>query len=103
MDPLDRVTASTLDVLEALLGEPAPTWGLRLIAASGRRPGTVYPILERLERLGWVESGWEQDNGRPGPRRRLYVFTAEGEPAARQLVRERRRPAAATRPTEATA
>ena len=91
MDELTRVTAPTLDVLEHLLDATDPTWGLLLVKATGRPAGTIYPILDRLERLGWVDSEWEVDD-RPGPRRRLYTLTGEAVPVTRRLL-EARRPA----------
>ncbi|OIH96528.1 PadR family transcriptional regulator [Curtobacterium sp. MCBA15_001] len=106
MDPIRRVTAPTLDVLEALLQSDGPTWGLLVIKATGRPAGTVYPILERLERQGWTVSSWDEDTDRSGPRRRLHEFTAEGAVAARELVtaradaaRSAARAAGAARPT----
>jgi PadR family transcriptional regulator, regulatory protein PadR len=86
MDPLTRMTPATLDVLAALLDEPAPTWGLRLVGRTGRPTGSVYPILERLERSGWVSSEWEDDPARTGPRRRLYRLTSDGAEAARSAI-----------------
>lgn len=87
MQPLSRVTAATVDVLASLLDAAGTaTWGLRVIKQSSRPPGTVYPILDRLERAGWVESKWEDDDARPGPRRRLYELTAGGASAARSTV-----------------
>lgn len=99
MEPLSRLTPATADVLAALLAAGEPLWGLRVVHATDRPAGSVYPILERLERAGWVSSAWEDDPARSGPRRRLYVLTAEGTPAAREAVtRVRRAPArAATR------
>lgn len=106
MDSIKRVTAPTVDVLETLLASSDPTWGLLVIKATGRPAGTVYPILERLERQGWIRSSWDDDVDRAGPRRRLYEFTAEGAVAARDLVgaraqasRAAARSAGATRPT----
>lgn len=32
----------------------------------------MYPILDRLESLGWVASAWEDDTSRQGARRRYY-------------------------------
>ena len=90
MEPLSRVTPATLDVLGALLDASAPVWGLRLVKATGRPAGSVYPILERLERAGWVDSSWEDDAQRPGPRRRLYRPTPDGAVAARALLASRR-------------
>ena len=97
MEPLSRVTPATLDVLGALIESGGPVWGLRLVKATGRPAGSVYPILERLERTGWVDSSWDDDAERPGPRRRLYRPTPDGAVAARELLTARR-PAPALRP-----
>lgn len=104
MQPLTRVTPATIDVLDALLEHPDGCWGLLAIKRSGRPAGTVYPVLERLERLGWVDSHWEDANDRSGPRRRYYRLTEDGAAAAaaavgdfraRRAERSRRHPAAA--------
>ena len=82
MEPLAKTTTATADVLDILLGAPDPTWGLQIVKQTGRPAGSVYPILERLERLGWVTSQWEDDTERSGPRRRLYDLTSDGASAA---------------------
>ncbi len=82
MERLERTTGATIDVLRALRAASGPEWGLRIIKATGRPAGSVYPILERLEQRGWVVSSWEDDEARPGPRRRFYRFTPEGAEAA---------------------
>jgi DNA-binding MarR family transcriptional regulator len=87
MKPLARITPATVDVLTSLLEETGSRiWGLEIVRRCSRPPGSVYPILERLERSGWVESAWEDDDARPGPRRRLYELTADGAAAARATV-----------------
>lgn len=87
MLPLARITPATVDVLMSLLDEAGSrTWGLEIVRRCARPPGSVYPILERLERSGWVESAWENDDSRTGPRRRLYELTADGATAARAAV-----------------
>jgi PadR family transcriptional regulator PadR len=58
--------------------------------------GTLYRALSRLERMGFLESRWEDPDipareNRPG--RRLYTLTAAGEAA----VEEARRVLAASR------
>ena len=94
MEPLSRLTPATADVLAVLLGAGDALWGLRIVNETGRPAGSVYPILERLERAGWLTSAWEDDPTRSGPRRRLYRLTADGVPAARDAVaRARRDPA----------
>jgi PadR family transcriptional regulator len=69
-------------VLVEMLKDPAaPRYGLDLCAETGLPSGTIYPILARLERIGWAESDWENPEthtteGRP--RRRYYRLTRDG-------------------------
>lgn len=86
MEPLSRVTPATIDVLRVLDGSTDPCWGLFVIKSSGRPAGSVYPILERLESMGWVTSSWEADDSRPGPRRRYYELTEGGAAAASETI-----------------
>ncbi|MEV4351605.1 helix-turn-helix transcriptional regulator [Actinoplanes sp. NPDC049596] len=84
-----RITASVLKVLAALLADPAADrYGLQLMADTGLPSGTLYPILVRLERAGWVTSEWEKIDpvaeGRPS--RRYYRLTADGATAAQREV-----------------
>jgi DNA-binding PadR family transcriptional regulator len=103
MTPLSRITPATVDVLVCLLADES-TWGLQVIKLTQRPAGSVYPILERLERAGWVESEWEDAPERPGPRRRLYRLTADGAVAARRTVDSRApRPVVRGRAAGATA
>ncbi|MCW6006206.1 PadR family transcriptional regulator [Micromonospora sp. CPCC 205371] len=83
MEPLERVGKATIDVLAVLLDSDQPRWGLEIIKLTGRPSGSVYPLLDRLERAGWVTSTWDDDSERRGPRRRMYRLTAEGAVAAR--------------------
>ncbi|WP_053715335.1 PadR family transcriptional regulator [Saccharothrix sp. NRRL B-16348] len=78
MEPLGRIGAATVDVLEVLLKSDQPRWGLEIIKLTGRPSGSVYPLLDRLERAGWVTSSWDDDSERRGPRRRMYVLTPGG-------------------------
>lgn len=84
MEPLARVGRATVDVLTILLDSEQPRWGLEIIKATGRPSGTVYPLLDRLERAGWVTSSWD-DQDHKGPRRRLYVLTRDGAIEARRV------------------
>ena len=84
-----RMTTSVLKVVAALLAEPAAErYGLQLMQATGLPSGTLYPILVRLERAGWVESRWEQtDPAAEGrPTRRYYRLTTDGAVEARREV-----------------
>jgi PadR family transcriptional regulator, regulatory protein PadR len=76
-----RMTIPTQLVLRALLEDPMrEMYGLQICAAAGLPSGTIHPILARFERIGWLESWWEdaspQEEGRP--RRRYYRLTADG-------------------------
>jgi len=51
-------------------------------------PGTLYPLLKRMERFGWLTSSTENDGVRS---RRTYRITAEGHEVlsiVRRLMRE---------------
>jgi PadR family transcriptional regulator PadR len=41
--------------------------------------GTLYPLLSRLRRNGWVDTTWQESPS--GPPRRYYSLTPEGEQA----------------------
>jgi PadR family transcriptional regulator, regulatory protein PadR len=86
-----RMTTQTLAVLSTILIDPDTDWyGLELSKRSGLKPGTIYPILDRLLKAGWLERHWEDiDPAVEGrPRRRLYRLTHVGAPAARQALGE---------------
>lgn len=81
--PLDgpRLSAQTLKVLAALLehsgGELS---GADVGRTANLKSGTLYPILIRLENVGWVNSKWEEGDPRVlgRPRRRYYWMTGVG-------------------------
>jgi DNA-binding MarR family transcriptional regulator len=83
-----RITSATGKVLLGVfLPDPSRQWyGLEIIKAAGIRSGTLYPVLGRLENLGWIEGEWEDiDPAVEGRRpRRYYTLTAAGLRAARQ-------------------
>lgn len=93
---LSRVTTASLDVLsvlvEAVAGGLDDPHGFAIAKAAKRPTGSVYPILTRLEDLGWVESYWETEHPEKGrPRRRFYRLTQpDGLRAARALLAEQR-------------
>jgi DNA-binding PadR family transcriptional regulator len=78
-------------VLAEMLSEPSePRYGLDMCAATGLPSGTIYPILARLERVGWVESDWEDPDAHIAerrPRRRYYRLTREGAECADEALR----------------
>ena len=75
-----RMTLQTQLVLRAFLADPQQRrYGLELCEMVGLPSGTIYPILARLEQVGWLESAWEETtSGTDGrPRRRFYWLTRD--------------------------
>ena len=69
-----RTSGPVLKVLKLMLENPAG--GLSGADISGRAKigsGTLYPVLQRMERAGWLESEWEEVDPREAgrPRRRV--------------------------------
>lgn len=87
-ESLPKATKPTRRVLEAFLENPTEErHGFDLLEPTKLKSGSLYPILIRLQKLGWLKRRWEEDD-EPGARRRLYALTAEGEPAARRFIAE---------------
>ena len=91
MSNLVRVTQPTLAVLEVLLTEELGTWGLHISSVTGLKPGTIYPILDRLEEASWVISFWENAVTRDAPKRKYYVLMGHMRQHAEKLIAERKR------------
>lgn len=76
-----RLSLPALKVLNALLEAPRGGLAGSQIGRTTRvASGTLYPILARFERAGWVESRWEDLDPREAgrPRRRYYSLTGLG-------------------------
>jgi PadR family transcriptional regulator len=81
-----RMTTSVMKVVSAFLADPSvDRYGLDLMRDTALASGTLYPILVRLERAGWVESRWEDiDPAAEGrPSRKYYRLTPTGVTSAR--------------------
>jgi PadR family transcriptional regulator, regulatory protein PadR len=87
-----RMTAGVARVLRVFLDDPdTPTYGFDLMQRTLFPSGTIYPILARLERAGWITGEQEaaenaSHEGRPA--RRMYRLTADGAVAARVALAE---------------
>ena len=80
MSPRVNLTYPTALVLQALA--TGHHHGFDIMDATGLPSGTVYPILRRLDREGFVESGWEDHQiavSEQRPPRRYYEITRAGE------------------------
>jgi PadR family transcriptional regulator PadR len=81
------MTLQTLAVVKVFANAPTEShYGLEICREAGLPGGTIYPILARLEQLGWLTSTWEDlDPVVAGRRpRRLYWLTPSGAEQARQ-------------------
>jgi len=86
-----RLTQPTLKVLRFLLEKPREgRSGAEMSKATKVGSGTLYPMLARLEKAGWLSSEWEvidpREVGRP--RRRFYRLTGSGQNRARATLEE---------------
>lgn len=89
---LPRMTKATAAILEAILGasDRQPMWGLEICRTADLVSGTVYPVLDRLAKLGWIES-IDEVGPHPGrPPRKFYRFTEEGYELAKASLEWRR-------------
>ena|SRR5882757_2275959 len=86
-----RKSRQTFLVLEALLVQPSH-WnhGYALNQLTGIASGTLYPILMRLEKLGWLETRWEDLPKSGRPPRHLYRLTGSGREWSRAELRAAR-------------
>ena len=76
------LSISALAVLGAV--SRAIRYGFDIMDATGLPSGTVYPVLGRLERDGYVRSKWESQvvaQREKRPPRRYYEITANGSKA----------------------
>ena len=75
-----RMTYATALVLQAL--DRGHRYGFDIIDATNLRSGTVYPLLRRLEEVGFIRSKWEhvsvaRSSNRPP--RKYYELTKAAE------------------------
>jgi PadR family transcriptional regulator, regulatory protein PadR len=93
IQPISRMTIPMLSVLATLVNGEG-WYGLRIAEVTAMRTGTVYPILARFERAGWVTSAWENkddpgEKNDPGAKRKYYRLTPEGRECALAALRLR--------------
>ncbi len=92
----DLMAAASTPIVLAILAE-AESYGFAILQGvrelSGGRmeweDGMLYPLLHRLERLGYVEARWEVAES--GRRRKYYRITSEGRTSFSDLDLTRHR------------
>ncbi|MBO3734084.1 PadR family transcriptional regulator [Glycomyces niveus] len=88
----DLVAASATPLVLGILAEEE-SYGYAILKEISERSGgrlewtegLLYPLLHRLERLGYVEANWRTPEG--GRRRKYYAITPEGR---RELAEQRK-------------
>jgi len=86
-----ELTPRMADVIRVFLQNPAERrYGFGVMRATGLPSGTLYPILAKFERHGWLTVGTEDiDPRKEGrPPRRFYVITAPAWAAAEEQLYE---------------
>jgi PadR family transcriptional regulator, regulatory protein PadR len=86
-----RLSHQALRVLRVFLDRPrAKLAGSDIWSETKLLSGTLYPLLLRLEKAGWLESEWEQIDPSEAsrPRKRLYHLTPNGYNKALQAMAE---------------
>lgn len=75
----------TLEFCVLALLETEPRYGVEIVTQLGAQTalttseGTLYPLLARLRRAGWVATTWQESP--TGPPRRYYELTSQGKEA----------------------
>jgi len=89
----DLIAASSTPIVLATLSKEA-SYGYAILkqvqAASGQKiewtDGMLYPVLHRLERLGFIEGSWKaSDNGR---QRKYYRITPRGRAQLKEELKQ---------------
>ena len=94
--PRRPLSLSTVTVLQALASGHA--YGFDVMDTTGLPSGTVYPILGRLERAGFIRANWEDAAAareEKRPPRRYYAVTPTGVAVLEEML-ERYRALATT-------
>ena len=89
MPRLSNSSPQTLTVLNALLNSNGWRHGVSLSQETGLKPGTLYPLLLRLDEAGYLDSEWQAPE-RPGrPARHAYRLNAAGRALAEERLAAR--------------
>jgi PadR family transcriptional regulator PadR len=84
-----RRTQTTLVVLRAFIDAPGEALsGAEIGRRTGIPSGSRYPLLDRLEKAGWLEGWWEDIDPHKAarPRARLYSLTRLGRQEACRVL-----------------
>ncbi len=85
----------TLDLVLLSILENNELYGLQILqevnirteGAFDFKEGSLYPVLHRMVKAGWIESNW-QPSTTGGPARKYYVLTQSGTDALGRKQKE---------------
>jgi len=86
-----KISLGTVLVLHALAG--GCEYGFDIMEVSGLSSGTIYPALDRLERMGYARSEWEDARiarEEKRPPRRYFRITQDGARALQEAMERHR-------------
>lgn len=85
---LNRTYTTRTVVQLFVASHPEPLAGAIICRATGIKSGTIYPMLSRLKKVGWLTSSWEDIDPREAgrPRRKEYNLTSAGLVGSRELI-----------------
>jgi PadR family transcriptional regulator PadR len=89
-DPLTELRRGVLEYCVLAVVRSAEAYAfdiVRTLSGAGglvTSEGTIYPLLSRLRRDGWVATTWRESDA--GPPRRYYRVTRDGERALTAFV-----------------
>jgi PadR family transcriptional regulator PadR len=81
---------ATKKALIALLNAPESLHGYEIMQITEIKPGTLYPMLARLEDQAMLASQWQEASVEGRPPRHIYSLTETGRVLAKSLLQEDR-------------
>ena len=94
-NPLTQLRRGVIEYCVLALLTEDELYGFDLVRRLGESEGlvtsegTIYPLLSRLRRVGWVTTTWRESES--GPPRRYYAITRTGRHALTGFTTEWRR------------
>jgi PadR family transcriptional regulator PadR len=86
-----KMTVPVASVLRAFLEDTSRRrYGFDLMKDTALKSGSLYPILARLQKAGWLVAEWEDvdEKAEGRPARRFYRLSPDGAAAARVALAE---------------
>lgn len=93
--PLSQLRRGVIEYCVLSLLDAEPLYGFDLVRRLSdvdgmvTSEGTIYPLLSRLRREGWVTTTWVESES--GPPRRYYALTSQGRAALASFAEQWRR------------